>query len=177
MGTILLLIGTYFMVRPDIKLSDGIILVLISVIFWSVEYLLSKKLLSKASKDISGNIVAWGRMFFGSFFILLFLFATGKSSMIWSMNLGQYYWIIISSVLLLLYVITFYNGLKGTTLIKATAILTLGGPVTVILSWMMNGYVVTLFDALGIILTLLGVLLIAYYGSLVRLVVGERVGE
>lgn len=158
-GAILVLAGTYFMIRPDFKFSIGEIFILVAVIFWAFENILAKKVLS----ELSGNVVAWGRMFFGSIFIFAYLLITGKQGIIFSMNSGQYFWVIISAILLLLYVMTYYNGLKILRVSTSTAILSIGAPITSILSWAFGSGALSIYDCLGMLMMIGGAIVIAFY--------------
>jgi drug/metabolite transporter (DMT)-like permease len=160
-GVAAIIAGTYLMIRPQFSFGIPELLILVASMFWAAENVLSKK----ALYELSGNIVAWGRMFFGSFFIMMFLFITGKASLLFSMTDKQYLWIIITSVLLCLYVLTYYNGLKHVSVATATAILSLGAPITAILSWAYGTGKIALYDLFGISLMLAGVTLIMFYSS------------
>jgi drug/metabolite transporter (DMT)-like permease len=101
-------------------------------------------------------------MFFGSLFMLAFLVATGKASLIVSMNSQQYLWIFLTAGLLLLYVFSYYNGLKHIPVSQAACILTLGLPITVLLDAVFRGLPLSLPSAMGIVLVFAGVGLAAF---------------
>ncbi len=148
----------YFQYRPE-AFNRGDFLILIATMMWAFEIALSKKLL----KNLSAFTVAWGRMFFGTIFILIFLIAKqGLSNMIPGDSLGQYIWIVISSIILFAYVITFYNGLKYIPAFTATAILSLGAPLTALLSLVFIDQTILPLKILGIILLSLGVYLVIF---------------
>nr|HDN00179.1 DMT family transporter [Deltaproteobacteria bacterium] len=155
-GAILLMGGTYVMIQPELKFSLGNLLILAATLFWAIENTLAKYVL----RDLSGTTVAFGRMFFGSVFILAFLSAAGKISILFSVSTSQWTWILISDVFLLLYVLTYYNGLKFIKVTTAAAILTLGAPITTILSWSFLGATVTINEAAGMLLIVTGIILI-----------------
>ena len=134
-GAVLLLIGNYLLLLPDFTFSYGHVLVIIAVLFWAAENTYSKHIL----REVPGTIVAFGRMFFGSLFILVFLFATGKGPLLLDITLPQLSWILLTSLLLLLYVLTFYNGLESVKVSTAACILSLGSPITTLLSWIFLG--------------------------------------
>ena len=131
----------------------GHLLILGATLFWAAENTYAKHVL----KEVSGTVVAFGRMFFGSVFIFAFLLITGKTSIIPTMTSVQFSWIGITSVFLLLYVFTFYNGLKHIKVTTAAAILTLSAPLTVLLQWIVQGAAVTSFQAVGMLLLVAGV--------------------
>lgn len=167
-GALLLMAGTYFMIRPDFVFSAWQLLILVATIFWAAETVYSKHVLK--SQKLSGNIVAFGRMFFGSIFIFIFLAFTGKAGIVLGMNLSQYFWILITAGLLFAYVVLYYNGLKLVNASTAASILVIAAPITTILSWMFgsatgSASTVTLFDALGVISILAGVILVVLYAK------------
>lgn len=150
-GGLLLLAGILLTLKSwnfTFGLGDG--LVLLAVLFWSAENILAKYLL----RDISGNLVAWSRMFFGSVLIFIYLLFTGQASQILYLNLSQLGWIAITAILLFGYVITWYNGLKFVPVSLAATILLLGLPVTAILTAISTGKIVfqDIFSG-GLILT------------------------
>lgn len=159
-GAASLLAGTYLMVRPTLDLTQGHLLVLAATLLWAVENVYSKHVL----KEVSGNMVAFGRMFFGSLFILIFLAASGKLSLVADLTLPSIAWIIITSALLFLYVLSYYNGLKHIKVSTATCILALGAPITALLS-LMTGVSVTVHQATGMLLILLGVVAVVLFPS------------
>lgn len=163
-GAALLLAGTFFMFIPKLTFSIGHLLILMATLFWAAENVLAKKALEK----ISGNIVAFGRLFFGSVFILAFLFAAGKSALLVSMNLSQYLWIGITSIFLLLYMVTYYNGLKYIKVSTATSLLALAVPITAILEAIFLGEGISFLRVLGIILIIIGTAMVGLYEKIAK---------
>jgi drug/metabolite transporter (DMT)-like permease len=151
-GISLLTAGTFALVKPQLSFSLGEGLILAAVIMWAAENTISKQIL----KDLSGTVVAFGRMFFGAMFIFIFLLFTGKAGKIATMTLDQYVWIALTTVLLLLYVMTFYNGLKHVKLSTAAAMLSLGMPITIALDFAFRGAAVTAYQAIGAMLIVAG---------------------
>jgi len=130
-GALLLLLGNLMLLKSfnfSFGLGDG--LIFLAVLFWAAENVLAKYVL----RDLPGNIVAWGRMFFGAIFILIYLVLAGQAPQVLSLNLAQIKWIVITSVLLFGYTITWYNGLKNVPVSVATTILLFGLPITNILT-------------------------------------------
>lgn len=112
-------------IKPQgLNWGDG--LVFLATLFWAGEIIISKKVL----QHLSARIVAWGRMFFGAAFIMLFLAGTNQLSAVFVYNPEQWKWIAITSVFLFGYVFTFYHGLKYVRASVATAVLALGAPIT-----------------------------------------------
>ncbi len=155
-GGLLLLLGNLLALKSlhfSFGFGDG--LILLAVLFWSAENILAKYLLC----DLSGNIVAWSRMFFGAILIFIYLVFTGQAPQLLFLNLPQLGWIAITSILLFGFVITWYNGLKYLPVSVATTILLLGLPITTVLSAVNAGKIVSK-DLYSGILILIGVILI-----------------
>lgn len=163
-GSLLLLLGNAFLLKfiPH-SLGKGDLLVLTATLFWAAENIISKY----ALKNLPSRIVGWGRMFFGSIFILMFLLITGQLSLIINLNLNQINWVIITSILLFAYVITWYCGLKYVPVSLATSILLLGAPITTFLSFVYSG-TITPKEIFGYILVVLGIVIILGFGRLFK---------
>lgn len=136
LGALLLFSANLFILKSlNFQFGFGDLLVLIAVLFWAAENVLSKNLL----KNLSGSIVAWGRMFFGAIFIFGFMVISGHLIKISSMTETQWGWIVVTSVLLLGYNLTWYNGLKHVPVSLASAVLMLGAPITALLTAISTG--------------------------------------
>src|SRR3989338_1581915 len=124
--------------------STGDFAILAAVLLWAFEITLAKKALQR----LSGTIVAFGRMFFGSITILAFLAFTNQASGIFSLNTLQLEWVLLTSAFLFAYVLTFYNGLKFISVSKAAIILLAAIPITAFLS-MLDAKPFTLLEILA----------------------------
>ena len=118
--------------------------ILAAVLLWAFEITIAKKALQR----LSGTIVAFGRMFFGSITILAFLAFTNQASGIFSLNTLQLEWVLLTSAFLFAYVLTFYNGLKFISVSKAAIILLAAIPITAFLS-MLDAKPFTLLEILA----------------------------
>src|SRR4030042_2043380 len=155
-GGLFLLLGNAFLLKfIQHSLSQGDLLILLATLFWAVENIISKHVL----KELPPRIVAWGRMFFGSAFILIFLVITGQVGLILNINSNQIIWVLVTSVLLFGYVMTWYSGLKHMPVSLATTILLLGAPITTLLTFISTG-IISRIEILGAGLILVGVILI-----------------
>ena len=155
----LLLAGNFLLLKAsNFAFDTGLLLIFIATLFWAVENIISKHIL----KELSGNTVALGRMFFGSLFILAFLFATGKAPLLATITSSQLLWILVSSAMLLCYVTTWYNGLKHVKVSVAASILLLGSPITTLLNFA-YGSAISLNQAAGILLIAAGVFVAVYF--------------
>lgn len=86
----------------------GELMIFGATLFWSIEYIFAKKLL----KNLSPEMVAWGRMFIGAIVLLLFLVFTNRAEDLFSLNLLQWKWLALSSILLFAFVVFWYRALK-----------------------------------------------------------------
>lgn len=167
---IALLAGNFLLLRMNnMSFGLGEILVLTATILWAFENVLSKHLL----KDMEGTAVAAGRMGFGALFILLFLLFTGKTELMFSLTKDMILWIFFTSLFLLAYLVTWYNGLKYIDVSTATNILLIGSPITTLLSFTFSSASIELSQFLGIILIVSGVLT-AIYSKRLSNDIGQR---
>lgn len=147
-------------------LGYGDFLIFLSVLFWSAENVLSKRSL----RELDGKIVAWGRMFFGAVFILIFLFSRGQLKEISDFSIQQAGWAVLASVLLFFYVFTWYNGLKLVPLSTASSVLVLGSPITTFLSALAMGKisVTDIFSTAAILAGVIFILISGYLGEKIK---------
>jgi len=154
-GLLFLLIGgiLLFKINGVFSLDFGDLLVLGATFLWAIENLISKKLVS----EISPKIVAWGRMTFGSLIIICYWIITGQTSALLDLNFFNIMFVLITSILLLGYVYTWYTGLKYMPLIYAAAILALGAPITSLLE-IFQGKIYSFSQIIGMSLMFWGVI-------------------
>lgn len=149
--------------------GDG--LVFLATLLWAVEIVISKRTL----RDVPANTVAWGRMFFGAMFILLFLVNTHQVGAVFAYNPEQWKWIAITSAFLLGYVFTFYHGLKQVRASVATAVLAIGAPITNIITLVAQGNVKWgVPQTWGAILILAGIVLLIGVKSIIDILRRNR---
>ncbi|MBC8500755.1 MAG: DMT family transporter [Nanoarchaeota archaeon] len=155
-GAISLLLGNFLLLKlVSFNFTPGILLIFTATLFWASEITFSKHVLKK----LSGNIVAFGRMFFGSLFILLFLLFTKQFSIAFTLTSAKLIWILVTSAFLLGYVTTFYNGLKLVNASTAVAVLALGSVITTILNLVFLDKLVTITQMVGMVLLVSGVII------------------
>ncbi len=99
-----LLIGGF----TGFKLNTGELLILAATGLWAVENIIAKRTLA----EVSPATVAASRMIIGSAILGAFVAARGGSAAIWQLNTSQWWWTIITSALLLAYVLSWYKALK-----------------------------------------------------------------
>jgi drug/metabolite transporter (DMT)-like permease len=151
-GALLLLFGSLISLKvlPN-SFGKGDLFIFLATILWAIENLISKYVL----KELPAKLVAWGRMSFGSIFILIYLVATSQVGLLGSLNFGQIGWTLITSILLFGYVFTWYSGLKHVPLSMATAILILGSPITTFFS-LIAGVRIGFKEIISAVLILIG---------------------
>jgi drug/metabolite transporter (DMT)-like permease len=157
-GALILLFANALLLKKFSFSPDrGDLLILIATIFWAIENTLSKYLLSTPNLD--GKTLAFGRMFFGAIFILVYLIFTNQASQIFVLNSKQVFWVLITGIILLFYVLTWYSGLRYIPVSKATAILLLGSPITTALN-LISGAKIPSQEIISGILILIGIVTI-----------------
>jgi len=161
-GALFLLLGSLISLKVlPISFGRGDLLIFGATIFWAFENLISKY----ALKELEGKIVAWGRMFFGSLFILVYLVFTSQIGLIVNLGAEQIIWTFITSALLFGYVFTWYSGLKYVPLSTATAILIFGSLITTFLS-LISGSQINFKEIISAVLVLIGVIFVIGVKSL-----------
>lgn len=153
LGGLLLVLGNLFLLKQiSFSIDYGSVLILLATLFWATENVISKYVL----RELPGKVVGFGRMFFGSLFIFLFLLFTVQASLLGGVNLTQIGWVFLTGGLLFGYVITWYSGLKYIPVSKAAVILLLGSPITTLLYFIQTGNI-TYPAILGIFLVTVGI--------------------
>lgn len=160
----LILAGNAFLVSGGISFGTGTMLVLGATVLWALEYALSRRLLS----SIHPRVVMSCRMLFGSALLFAALGATGSLGQAASISSGALLWLIATSALLAVFMLSWYTALKYLPLLKATSILALGGIVTAVLDLAFSSNAPAPADALGLTLILAGAVAMAGVSELLR---------
>lgn len=105
-------------------------LILLATLLWAVENIIAKV----ALKNVSSLVLAWGRMFFGSIILVGYLAVSNQLSGLAFINFSQMGWIILVSVFLFGYVITWYSALKKLPVTVTACILVIASPITTFLN-------------------------------------------
>lgn len=135
------------------------LMVLAATLFWAVENVIAKITL----KNIEPMIVAWGRMFFGSLFLVGFLVITGQTGHILSMNVSQLGWLFLVSFLLLGYVITWYLALARLPITTTASFLVIAAPITAFLDSAFVSHKLPINRIWGVLIIALGLLLFWHF--------------
>ncbi len=151
---LILFIGNFLLISGDLgSIGAGHLMILAATLLWAAENTYSKHLL----KNLQGTTVAFGRMFFGSIFILGYMAATTNLNQSLTLNGSQAIQVGIATLFLLGYVLTWYNGLKLIPATLATSILLIGAPITSILNWIFLNQNLTVYQISGAFIILAGV--------------------
>jgi drug/metabolite transporter (DMT)-like permease len=133
LGALLLLVFGNVFFLGGVKVFNfdaGSLLIIASVLLWSVEYIIVKKLIS----HIQPKVLAWSRMAIGSVFLMLFLVFTGQFTSLFSVSWTGFAWTMVAGVFLLGYVITWYSSMKYLPVTVVASVLVIGSPITTMLN-------------------------------------------
>lgn len=112
------------------KWNSGELMIFTATLLWSGENVFAKLVL----KEVDSNILAWGRMFFGTVFLIVFAIWQNKFFLIFQLSKEQIFPLFISTALLTGYVVSWYKALKIAPATLVTSVLILATPVTNILT-------------------------------------------
>lgn len=152
-GALAIIAGNFLLLgSAALSFSAGAVLVLAASALWAMEYAVSKK----ALEGLSPTTVAGARMGIGAIVLFGILLWQGKVSALGAISAESLVWIAIAAGLLTLFTTLWYSALKRTTLTAATAALTLGGPVSALLSFAFAGKALAPAQAAGFLLLAAG---------------------
>ena len=100
-------------------------MILAATLFWDVESIIAKIVL----RDVSSILLAGSRMILGSIILFAVVLFQNKAGMMTGLNATQWGWTLLTSVLLLGYVVSWYTALKY---VPATVVASLLVPATLI---------------------------------------------
>jgi len=121
-----LLIGGF----KGFEFNIGELMILGATLMWSVENVLAKKLLT----DLSAITVSGARMIIGSAALIVYLLVTEGLPNLTAVSGAEWGWTLLTSALLLGYVITWYSALKRAPATYVATLLVLATLVTNVLS-------------------------------------------
>lgn len=125
---VMLIVGSLVLVGLPTSWAWGKaeLMVLMATMLWAVEAVIAKRVMAQ----VSSNVAAFGRMFFGAIVMLIYLALTGKLGVMASLSGQQLGWIAMTSLFLLGYVSCYYAGLKHAPASVVASILVLGSVIT-----------------------------------------------
>lgn len=146
---LLLLLGNILILGfpRHFQFGQAEILILVATLIWAIENILAKIML----KRLKSEIVVFGRMFFGSIFLIFYLILTHKIGLISSISAIGWIWVAIVSAILFGYVVFWYAALKYAPVSLVTSILVLASPLTSILDSVFRTHKYSLGQIMGIV--------------------------
>jgi len=137
------------------QFSFGELMIIGATIFWAVENIIAKKILPRVDVDI----LVLARMLFGGVILLIatFIKEPANFNQILQLSSTQLFWIILTAIALLAYVMSWYRALKFTPAITVTSILVGSTLVTNILSAIFITHVWNQLMGIQAILIVLGI--------------------
>ncbi|HDJ96486.1 MAG TPA: hypothetical protein ENG45_00240 [Candidatus Aenigmarchaeota archaeon] len=151
----LMFLGLFLMeyekISSEIKFGD--FLVIFATILWAVENTIAKK--AMLLKETNW-VVTFSRMFFGSLLLFSILFLTGKQELLFTLTYQQWVYIVISTLMLTWYVLTWYWGLRYINFSKASTILLLSPVISLVAGYYFLNEPLFLFQIVGSTLILVG---------------------
>jgi drug/metabolite transporter (DMT)-like permease len=115
---------------PAVRPGPGPGLILVATLLWAVETILVRHTL----RDVSPTLAATARMAGGAIVMLGFVVASGRLPTLLGLHDARIIWVVLPGLLLLAYVVTWYAALRRAPAVVVTSLLTLGAPITTLLS-------------------------------------------
>jgi len=140
--------------------GQGETLILLATVLWAGETILVKRLLP----TLSTMLAAAARMAGGAVVMWSYLLATGNAGGALSLTANQWLWVVLTSILLLAYVTTWYAALKRAPATAVTSALTVGAVITAGLTLALEGKGLNGGQALGLGLMVVGAMLVIGLG-------------
>ena len=149
LAVVALLVANVLLLPSGFKFGIQEAAVLAATILWGAESVISKQ----ALREISPHAVATARLGLGSGILLLGLALTGQAGSLIPMMTGALApAALISALLLLIYVATWYRGLALLPVSEAAAILSMGGIITALLNLAFLGNAPSLAQSASLLL-------------------------
>lgn len=145
----------FFGSTTKLNLSFGIILVLVASIVWGIEHVIAKKTIANTSP----LIVSWARMVFGLPILGTVLFMTHTLNF-FAYSSSLMVSLLMSSLLLVAYMITWYSAIQHAPVTLVSSILVLAPIITILLNSIKLGKILTIQQWSNVSMLIIGVLLI-----------------
>ena len=130
----------------------GETLILIATLLWAEETVLAKRVLGW----MSPHTAALGRMGIGALVMWAFLAFTGRAGTALTLSGTQWFWVVITAVLLMAYIWTWYSALKLAPATVVTSVLTVGAIITIWLSAVFDRHATTAPQIVAMTLLVVG---------------------
>lgn len=167
-------LGAYLLISPsNFTVGMGEMLAFSATLLWAVENIIAKITL----KNISATTVAWGRMFFGSVFLIGYLAVIGEIGQLFVFSADKFGWLMLSGVLLFGYVTTWYSALKFAPATVVSSILVIAAPITALLNSIFITHTFKPTLILPIILITIGVVLMSQIYKKLSFLAGKKTAD
>ena len=133
--------------------SLGDLLIIAATILWAIEAVIAKKAMIIGETNF---VISFARMFFGGLILFGFVILFGKFGILLTLSLQQWINILISTVLLLLYVLFWYWSMKYINVSKATAFLLIAPIISLVGGVLLLGEPAPLLQLVGSAVILIG---------------------
>src|SRR3989338_1774152 len=138
--------------------NRGEIMIFAATLLWSVENIIAKI----ALKETDSQIVAWGRMFIGSIFLIILALVQNKLVLLTKLGSSQINPVIGSVIFLTGYVYLWFRALKLAPATIVTSVLILATPITNVLSAVFVNHALPQPQIINLLFTLIGVAFIIH---------------
>lgn len=145
------------------QFSIGEFLVLGATLFWAIENIVAKKTL----KNVDSDLLALARMGGGSILLILVSLISFPQSLVsvFQISFTQFFWILLTSILLLGYVSSWYRALKVAPATTVSAVLVGSTLITNILSAIFITHVWKFEMLPQALLVITGVLMVSFFST------------
>lgn len=131
LGVGLLLVAHVVIGGPGaLRPGPGEVMVFAATLLWTGEVVLAKRLLG----EVGMGLAATARMAIGAALLLGYATVTGQIGALAALTTMQWAWLLVTAMLLLGYVTTWYAALRHAPATAVTCVLTTGAPITVLLT-------------------------------------------
>jgi len=144
---------------PNPYLGD--LLVISATVLWAIENVIAKKAMIKGENNF---VVSFARMFFGGLIIFGVAILFGNVNLLLSINLQQLFNILISTLILFGYVLSWYWSIKMINVSKASSFLLLSPVISLVTGMIVMKEPFPLLQLIGSALILIG----TYYLSFIK---------
>jgi drug/metabolite transporter (DMT)-like permease len=126
--------------------SLGDLMIIMATVLWAVEAVIAKKVMTMGETNF---VVSFARMFFGGLVLFGFVILFGKVAILLALSMQQWINILVSTALLLFYVLFWYWSIKYINVSKSTALLVVAPIISLIGGVMLFGEPLSTFELLG----------------------------
>ncbi len=145
--------GTFFFAPVNLVWNQGTAMVLGATLLWTVETILSKKILVR----ISSELVGFSRMFVGALFLLAMTAVSGKGAVLFHLSNSQLLTVVVGGSILCGYVFFWYRALKLAPANLVTLVLSFSVVVGFVLNGSFAGVILSRSDVLSSVYIACGV--------------------